>query len=145
MISHALDFLLDVLFPRSFLLARLRRYQFTETEQPSPRFAGLGSLFLQFIYRLSNTSGAIAKLGTGSEREGKKKKAYPWPQYFLSGTYEEISMKKSEESQAGTSWEVALCSEIVKKYYICMSGIEAFTSKSNFFYSSRDDHVTHRQ
>lgn len=54
-------------------------------------------------------------------------------------------MKKSEESQAGTSWEVALCSEIVKKYYICMSGTEAFTSKSNFFYSSRDDHVTHRQ
>lgn len=37
-------------------------------------------------------------------------------------------MKKSEESQAGTSWEVGLRSEIVKKYYVCMSGIEAFTS-----------------
>lgn len=55
-------------------------------------------------------------------------------------------MKKSEESQAGTSWEVALnCKEIFKKYHICMSGIEAFTSKSNLFYILRDDHVTHRQ
>lgn len=42
-------------------------------------------------------------------------------------------MNKSEESQGGISWEVAPRSEIVKKHHICMSGIEAFTSKTNFF------------
>lgn len=54
-------------------------------------------------------------------------------------------MNKGEESQAGTSWEVALGPEIFKKHPIWMSGIEAFTSEISFFYSLRDDHITHRQ
>lgn len=135
-------FLLDMLFPRSLLSARLGRCRFTETEQPSPSFAGRGPLLLQFMYHLSNTSGAIAKLSTGCEREEEEGKNQLIPVLSISFLALEKSVwtrVKSLKQVLVGEWPYVLK---LLRNIISVSGIEAFTSKSNFFYSLRDDHDT---